>query len=186
MALVEGYLDAEKTEAGVLDDVSNPYSEAVRKGVVDQYLMGDSLLVAPLFGKETHRSVVLPRGKWYDFYTGELVGGGEVIEVEAALSKLPLFVRNGGIIPLAPVATNTKALGEGYPLEIRHYGDAPGSMMLYDDDGESYDYEQGQFNWYLMQVESGADEPLKGTATQSSGSYGGKSYDAFNWRFMTE
>ncbi len=186
MALVEGFLEGERTEAGTLDDVSNPYAEAVRKGVTDQYLMGDSILVAPLFAKETKRSVVLPRGKWYDFYTGDYVGGGEVIEVEAALDVLPLYVRNGGIIPLAPVAANSKALGEGYPLEVRHYGDAPGTMMLYDDDGTTFDYEKGAYNWYALTVYRNDTSQLEGNGIRMIDGYNTRSFGDTIFRFMTE
>ena len=186
MALVEGYLAGERTEAGTLDDVSNPYAESVRKGVTDQYLMGDSLLVAPLFAKETKRSVVLPRGKWYDFYTGDYVGGGEIIEVEAALDTLPLYVRNGGIIPLAPIAQNSKALGDGYPLEVRHYGDAPGTLMLYDDDGTTFDYEKGAYNWYALRVQRNNDGQLEGNETRMVDGYNTRTFGALTYRFMTE
>lgn len=45
----------------------------------DQFMVGNSLLVAPLFEGEKERKVILPKGKWYDFYTGEFAGEGEII-----------------------------------------------------------------------------------------------------------
>ena len=64
----------------------NPYVIATRKEMKDQFMVGKDLLVASLFVGEKGRSVILPQGKWYDFYTGELAGEGEVIKVAHSLS----------------------------------------------------------------------------------------------------
>jgi alpha-D-xyloside xylohydrolase len=110
----------------------------LRPDIKDQYMMGESMLVAPMFAGELRRKVALPAGKWYDFYTGQLAGEDEVIEVEPGLEKIPVFVRDGGIIPM---------VGSGKSLTVRYYGKAPGRFMLYDDDGESFDYEKGKYSW---------------------------------------
>lgn len=68
---------------------------AVNKEIKDQYMAGEYLLVAPMFTGQTSRKVVLPKGKWYDFYTGKLVGEGEVITVTPGLEKIPVFVKDG-------------------------------------------------------------------------------------------
>ena len=62
-------------------------------------MLGDHLMVAPMFPNETQRHVVLPEGNWYDFYTGQYVGSGEVILCEAPLDRIPLYVKDGGLIP---------------------------------------------------------------------------------------
>src|SRR5207302_5237030 len=59
-----------------------------------------NLLVAPLFAGDTSREVTLPAGTWYDFYTGAPAGGGATITITPGLERIPLFVRDGGIIPL--------------------------------------------------------------------------------------
>ena len=82
---------------------------AVRREVKDQFMVGPSLLVAPLFAGEEERQVVLPQGKWYDFYTGKYVGEGEVITVKPGLDKIPVYVKDGGIIPLWPKLTKVDA-----------------------------------------------------------------------------
>ena len=66
------------------------------KEIKDQYMAGEYLLVAPLFTGQTTRKVVLPKGKWYDFYTGEYAGDGEVITVTPGLDKIPVYVKDGG------------------------------------------------------------------------------------------
>lgn len=112
---------------------TNPYAQAVRKEIKDQYMAGAYLLVAPMFEGETSREVVLPAGKWFDFYTGELVGEGEVITVTPGLDKIPVFVKDGALIPMTEARLHAPAKGEKYSLEIRHYGEKPGEYLLYCD-----------------------------------------------------
>jgi alpha-D-xyloside xylohydrolase len=90
MNLEEGYQADSRTDKGVLDATENPYAMAVKREVKDQFMVGPSLLVAPLFVGEKERQVILPQGKWYDFYTGEFAGEGEVITVSPGLEKIPV------------------------------------------------------------------------------------------------
>ncbi len=149
----------------------------------DQFMLGDSLLVAPIFAGQTSRQVTLPPGDWFDFYTGERVGSGGVIEVTPGLDQIPLFVRDGGIIPLIPAARRMPRKGEVLPLEIRHYGQREGALDLYDDDGESFDFEKGAHGWLRLQARRGDDGKLTGGSSQSAGRPVG--YRGETWRFMT-
>jgi alpha-glucosidase (family GH31 glycosyl hydrolase) len=79
MALEDGFKQEIKKDAANKNLEENPYAEATSKEIKDQYMAGEYLLVAPLFTGQTTRKVILPKGKWYDFYTGELAGDGEVI-----------------------------------------------------------------------------------------------------------
>ena len=118
------------------------YSEALAKDIKDQYMTGEYLLVAPMFDGQTSRNVILPAGNWYDFYTGKYAGNGEIITVEPGISRIPVFVRDGGIIPTMMPVLHAPAAGQKFDLEIRYYGSEPGSYMLYDDDGETFGYEK--------------------------------------------
>ena len=69
MVLESGFSSDGKTTGGQLDGVDNPYAETQRLEKTDQYMMGPSILVAPVFTGETSRDVVLPQGNWYNFYT---------------------------------------------------------------------------------------------------------------------
>ena len=111
-------------------------------------MVGENLLVAPLFAGETERKVILPQGRWYDFYTGKLAGKGEVITVSPGLDRIPVYVKDGGIVPLCPPITELD--GTKLPLEIRHYGSKPGTFRLYDDDGETYNYEKGEYTYLTI------------------------------------
>jgi alpha-D-xyloside xylohydrolase len=90
----------------------------------------------------TSRELYLPQTTWYDFWTGEKLDGGKRIQADAPLNKIPLYVRAGSILPLGPevqYATQKPAS----PIELRVYPGADGSFTLYDDAGDTYDYEKG-------------------------------------------
>jgi alpha-D-xyloside xylohydrolase len=183
MQLVEGFSMKPKKVAGKLDDTENPYAEYTAKEVQYQYMMGDAILVAPMFAGETSRQVVLPAGKWYDFYTGAFVGDGQVIPVTPGLDRIPLFVRDGGIIPMIGSRNRMPGPDDRPSLEVRHYGSAEASFMLYDDDGLSFDYEKGKYSWSELSVRR------QGNRWTGELKIGNK--DAFHyaeevtWRFMT-
>jgi alpha-glucosidase (family GH31 glycosyl hydrolase) len=144
---------------------TNPYAEAIKKEIKDQYMAGENLLVAPMFEGEEERKVILPEGKWYDFYTGELMGDGEEITVRPGKAKIPVFVKDGGIIPMTTPGLHVVGSVEKYDLIIRHYGKKEGSYLLYDDDGETFDYEKGDYSWRELKVVYGEDGRLQGTVS---------------------
>jgi alpha-D-xyloside xylohydrolase len=120
--------------------------------IKNQYMAGDSLLVAPMFAGETSRTVVLPAGRWYDFHTGAYVGGGEVVTLTPGPTTMPLLVRDGALIPMIAARRQTPRPGERVDLEVRHYGGADGEFLLYDDDGVTFDYEAGAYSWTRLRV----------------------------------
>ena len=152
MALEEGFRNDNSTEVRNSSLEDNPYLEAVGRECKDQYMAGEYLLIAPVFTGETSRRVILPQGKWYDFYTGEFVGEGQVITVTPGLDRIPVFVKDGGIIPMMESRLHAPANGDKVAIEVRHYGEKPGHYMLYDDDGETYDYEKGIYSWREITV----------------------------------
>jgi alpha-D-xyloside xylohydrolase len=161
MALVQGFRIAGGAGAGGADSA---YAAATRGDLRDQFMLGDELLVAPMFAGDTAREVVLPAGRWYDFHTGAYAGEREVITVRPGPERIPVFVRDGGVVPLLEPRRQVPGPGERVPLEVRHYGEAPGSFRLYDDDGESYDHERGEYSWTTLAVGRDADGTLRGRA----------------------
>jgi alpha-glucosidase (family GH31 glycosyl hydrolase) len=116
----------------------------------DQYLWGPSVLVAPVVEKgATARAIYLPRGAWYDFWTHERVAGGREISRPVDLETLPLYVREGSILPLGPVKQFTSEKVDE-PLSISIYPGRDGSFLLYEDDGTSFDYCKGE--WMGIQM----------------------------------
>jgi alpha-D-xyloside xylohydrolase len=102
--------------------------------VDDQWLVGPGLLVAPVVAGQATRSVYLPEGAWYDFWTGARHEGSRRIEVRPSLEHVPLFVRAGTLLPLARVTLHTDDALSG-ELTVRAYGGADAALTLYEDDG---------------------------------------------------
>lgn len=161
MNLEEGFLSEVKTEIKSNNLEDNPYAEAISKEVKDQYMAGEYLLVAPMFAGKTSRTVILPKGNWFDFYTGEYAGNGEIIAVTPGLDKIPVYVKDGGIIPMGPVLLHAPKSSEKINLEIKYYGNKPGTYMLYDDDGETYNYEKGAYTFREIKIEKQKNGELK-------------------------
>jgi alpha-D-xyloside xylohydrolase len=97
----------------------------------DQYLVGDSLLVAPLFAGEKSRSVYLPRGPWFNFWSGRRYEGSATIHVDEPVDRIPLFVRGGTLLPLAHPTLHVGDQ-ESWSLEARVYGEGSSSCLLYE------------------------------------------------------
>ncbi len=135
--------------------------------IKDQYLFGDSLMVCPatepmyyeagsreLVGVSKTRDVYLPAGcGWYDYYTNAFYQGGQWITVDAPLEKIPLFVKEGSILPTAKVSDHVK---KGYASDgdiiYRVYPGKDAKFLLYEDAGDGYAYESGAYrltrlNW---------------------------------------
>jgi alpha-glucosidase/alpha-D-xyloside xylohydrolase len=121
---------------------------AVARG--DQYLWGKQMMVAPVVEKgATSRQVYLPRGAWFDYWTGERLEGGREITRKVDLETMPLFVRAGSILPLGPVKQYSSEAVDA-PVEVTIYPGADASFLLYEDDGISFDYRKGE--WMGIQM----------------------------------
>lgn len=119
-----------------------------------QYLLGDDLLVAPVFGKgATQWEVALPPGRWREWSGGPWLEGGRTVTVNAPLEKLPLFVRAGAMLPLREYAPCIEA-GTNDRLELRVFpADAPSEFTLREDDGRSNDYLDGRIAATTLRLE---------------------------------
>ena len=129
--------------------------------ITDQYMFGNSIMVCPVTrpmyytvnstpidNVDTTVKVYLPRGKWYDFYTKEAYEGGRYITTDAPLDRIPLFVKAGGIIPMADFAPSTKDLTD--KLDIYVFTGADGEFTYYNDSGDGYGYEKGEYEVYKL------------------------------------
>jgi alpha-D-xyloside xylohydrolase len=120
-------------------------SDARAREVADQYMFGPAFLVAPVVEfKATSRKVYLPAGaSWIDFETGKRYEGGQTIDADAPLQRMPLFVRAGSIVPRTVVQQYVDEKPDA-PLTIEVYTGADGSFSLYEDNGRNYGYERGE------------------------------------------
>ncbi|MBQ6171280.1 MAG: DUF5110 domain-containing protein [Clostridia bacterium] len=122
-----------------LDHTESPYETLRLFDIYDQYMAGDSIMVCPVRPGEKSRKVTLPPCDWYNYYTGEYAGNGETLEIECELDKIPLFVKGGAMIPTY----------ENGVLTVRCYGNE-GKGFVYDDDGETFDFEKGEYALFEM------------------------------------
>lgn len=125
----------------------------------DQFMLGPAFLVnpvtrpmyyamgsTPLSETSKTRSVYLPSGsEWFDFWTDQRFSGGQTVHAGAALDTLPLFVRAGSIVPMAAPMQYVDELADA-PVELHIYRGDDGHFQLYEDAGDSYDYERGAFS----------------------------------------
>ncbi|MDB6068017.1 MAG: alpha-glucosidase [Pedosphaera sp.] len=112
----------------------------------DQFLLGPDLLVAPILRQgASARSVYLPRGEWFDFWTGERHEGLRQVIAQAPLEVLPLFVRAGAIIPMSVVQ---QFVGEKpvNTINLHIWPGGKGKLDWYEDDGASMEYVSGDFH----------------------------------------
>jgi alpha-D-xyloside xylohydrolase len=120
--------------------------DAAARDVRDEYLFGGAFLVAPVHRyKARSRPVYLPAGAaWYDFHTGRRVEGGQTVQADAPLNRMPLYVRGGSIVPVGPeIQYSSEKPGGDITLLV--FTGTDGSFDLYEDDGVSYGYEKGEF-----------------------------------------
>lgn len=149
----------------------HPTDSKVRS-IGDQYLWGRDLLIAPVYEKgATSREVYLPAGKWYDWWTGKLETGGRSVRRSVDLATMPIYVRVGAIVPLDPIRQYTGQKLDA-PTTLKIYRGANGNYTLYEDDGISLDYLQGDSVQTLIKWEDAAKklslEPAsKQTATRT-------------------
>lgn len=110
-----------------------------------QFMFGD-ILVSPVVENDSRtKETYLPEGYWYDFWTDKRYRGKRPIRVPAPIDRIPLFVRNSSIIPmnaLDMMYADEKPLKE---LDINIYTPVDGEFEIYEDDGVTYDYEDGRF-----------------------------------------
>ncbi len=128
--------------------------------VGDQFMLGPALMVCPvsepmyyladsepITDTPRQREVYLPSGcDWYDFWTGERYSGGQKITAEAPIDRLPLYVKAGSILPFGP-ETQYADQQPGAPVTLWVYPGADSQFQLYNDAGDGYGYENGEFSW---------------------------------------
>jgi alpha-D-xyloside xylohydrolase len=139
--------------------------------IVDESMFGPSLLVCPvteamyygpgsreLAGAAKTREVYLPRGVgWFDFWSEEWHAGGRTVTAEAPLERMPLFVRAGSIVPMGEAMQFVDEVRDA-AYEVRVYAGADAEFVLYEDAGDGYGYERGEYARVLMMWKEEARE----------------------------
>jgi len=117
------------------------------RNINDEYMLGPSLLVSPVTQyKAQERQVYLPAGQgWYDLYSGKFMDGGQRITAEAPYERMPVYVKEGSILPLGPDLQYT---GErpADTITLLVYAGKDAHFTLYEDEGINYNYEKGAYS----------------------------------------
>lgn len=139
--------------------------------IKDEFMFGPSLLVAPMTEKGISRKVYLPKGTgWTDYYTRKHYDGGQTIEADAPIDHIPLFVRDGSILPVGKDVEYADQDPDAVGLLV--YPGADASFTLYEDKGDNYDYEKGSYSVIPLKWN---DRKRTLTIDKRSGSYPGMS-----------
>ncbi|WP_170302708.1 TIM-barrel domain-containing protein [Chitinophaga oryziterrae] len=116
----------------------------------DEYMIGEGILAAPLTEKMDERMVYLPAGIWYDFNTNQKYAGGRQYSIKPTLSQLPIFIKEGTILPLAKPVEHVTA-GTVFEITCYVYGNGATGTTLFEDDGVTFNYEKGDYNTMTLQ-----------------------------------
>lgn len=113
----------------------------------DQYMFGPAFMVCPIHKyMDRKRDVYFPNnGGWYNLYNGNFIAGGQKISVDAPYERMPLFVREGSIVPVGPEIEHTEQKKDA-PIDLYIYSGKDGSFEIYEDEGTNYNYEKGKFS----------------------------------------
>ncbi len=142
--------------------------------VWDEYMIGDNVLAAPISDSASSRKVYLPKGNWYDFNTNKLYEGGQSYTVTTGLEQVPIFIKEGTILPMAkPV----EFVGPTTTFDITCYvyGKNVVAAQLFEDDGTTFNFEKDSFNILNLDWQKG-----KGKVSRK-GNFKFKVYNIKNW-----
>ncbi len=133
----------------------------------NQYLLGPSILVAPVESNKELLKVFLPPGEWYDLYTGKFFAGDQESIVESPIHKLPVFVKASSVLPMQRATAHTGIKQDEWILHI-YCGKDSSEFLYYTDDGQTFDYQQGNSIKRLIQFQAYESKVL---ITAEEGSY---------------
>jgi alpha-D-xyloside xylohydrolase len=143
----------------------------------DEYMIGQGILAAPLTENSDERKVYLPAGNWYDFNTRKKYPGGQEYIIKTNYTDLPIFVKEGTILPLARpveyISPETR-----FELTCYVYGDQAKPFSLFEDDGVTFDFEKGKYNTLSLNYQNG-----KGVV-KKAGAFKGSRYYIAKWEVI--
>ena len=116
-----------------------------------QFLLGDSFLIVPVKSDQNLTETYLPKGKWYDFYNDTIYLGEQTIYVSAPLKRLPVFIKEGAIIPMQSQTQSTQEMPQQTLWIHLYFTRGESHFEYYEDDGASHTYTKGEYYKRLIQ-----------------------------------
>jgi alpha-D-xyloside xylohydrolase len=134
------------------------------------------MLIAPITAGQNQRSVYLPEGEWFDFWTASKIAGKQRIDVSAPLDRIPVFLKSGTLMPLATPTLHVDDPA-AFELIVRAYGSGNQQLTLYEDDGTpAAEFTRVTLTW-------NADRPSG--SIRRSGRAQQRSYSVKHWERVT-
>ena len=142
-----------------------------------EFLCGDHILVCPVIKEEKHqKNMYLPKGQWFDFWTGTLHAGETEHTADAPIDRIPIYVKQGAVIPKYPIQ---QYVGEKEITEVTlsiYHSDEKVVSEFYEDGGDGYEYESGGYRMAKFAVEGNKKElritqNIEGDYTATFGTY---------------
>ncbi|WP_316844300.1 TIM-barrel domain-containing protein [Pedobacter psychrodurus] len=133
--------------------VDYPDDKAVYN-IADEYMIGQDLLAAPLTEKAEERSIYLPKGNWYNFNSNKKYEGGKSYIIKVGYTELPLFVKEGAILPLAKPLEYITPQSQ-FEITCNLYGTQLRKTTLFEDDGTTFNYQDGNYGILSLEYVKG-------------------------------
>lgn len=124
----------------------------------NEFTLGQGLLVCPTTSTQEYAKIYLPEGEWYHFFTDERFEGKKHEVVETSMEDLPVFAKAGAIIPLQNVVQTTQEPSDGILRLHVYFGEVQSQQLYYEDDGSSYDFNEGDFYKRILQFDGNAQQ----------------------------
>lgn len=151
------------------------------RNIKDQFMFGESIMVCPVttpmyYEKDScpiensskSREVYLPAGNgWFDFWTTQYYQGGQLIQADAPIDKIPLFIKEGTILPMTQVMKYVDEVPDAL-ITLNVYSGKDTQFEIYEDEGNSYRYENGE---YAITKIIWSDKDKKVTINKPEGNY---------------
>jgi alpha-D-xyloside xylohydrolase len=147
------------------------------RSISNQFMIGQNMMATPTTMDSTKRTVYFPKGNWYDYNTRKLYVGEKSYVIEISMDKLPLFVKEGSIVPVA-APLNFVDDHSVFDITCQVFGNSPSPFTLFEDDGITYNFQKGVFNKVVLRVADG-----KGS-TERKGNFRGNRYNIRDWEFI--
>jgi alpha-glucosidase len=112
----------------------------------NEFTLGEWLLVCPTTSTQQYAQIYLPAGNWYNFFTDEYHEGSQHLVVETGMEDLPVFAKEGSIVPMQNETQHTREVPDGTLRLHIYHGAVKTNQVLYEDDGSTYDFQQGAFH----------------------------------------
>jgi alpha-glucosidase len=140
-------------------DYTNDH-EVYHGNAQNEFTLGQWLLVCPTVSTQDYAKIYLPEGNWYNFFTDELNHGKQHLVLETGMEDLPVYAKEGSIIPMQSGVQYTSEAHDGM-LRLHIYnGQVQTEQSIYEDDGETFDFQQGAFAQRTVSF-NGVDKNLK-------------------------